>query len=111
MKKSPFKKDLTEEDRKIIELSIVPIALLTMSTALKRLSMELLPDSVVQNFTAVDASRSHTADSDDRRGLAALLERDGKRELIPLQNYITSLSGPVCISETTIDNSHPFFMA
>lgn len=104
-------KDLTEEDKRIIELSKVPIALLTMSTALKRLSMELLPDSIVQNFTAVDASRSHTADSDDRRGLSALLERDGKRELIPLQNYIASLSEPAPVTETIIDNTQPFFMA
>jgi len=104
-------KDLTEEDIKIVEMAKVPIALLTMSIALKRLSMELLPDSVVQNYSAVDASRSNTADSDDRRGLSALLERDGKRELIPLQNYIASLSPSTVECEIITDNSQPFFMA
>ena len=103
--------DLQDEDKKILELARVPIALLTMSIAMKRLSIEVLPDSVVQNYAAIDAKQSHTADSADRRGLATLLESDGRRELIPLQNYIASLTPVVETPEVPTNCRKPFFLA
>lgn len=100
-----------EEEMEIHTLAKVPIALLTVSVALKRLSVELLPDSVVQSFAAMDVKQTKTANTADRVGVSALLERDGRRELIALQNYITSLLPEVEVIEEETDTTQPFFMA
>jgi len=99
-----------EISKEIHQLSKVSIALLTMSVALKRLSVELLPDSVVQSFSAMDVRQTKTADSSTRNGVSALLERDGIRELIPLQNYITSLLPVIELIEEELDTTIPFSM-
>ena len=100
-----------EESFEIHQLSKVPIALITISIALKRLSVELLPDSVIQSFSAMDVKQSKTANSTDRIGVSAMLERDGRRELLPLQNYITSLLPVVEVIEEETDTEQPFFMS
>lgn len=100
-----------EEEKEIHELSKVPIALLTISVALKRLSVELLPDSVVQSFAAMDVKQTKTASPADRVGVSALLERDARRELIALQDYVTSLLPVVTVVEETVDTTQPFFMS
>jgi hypothetical protein len=102
---------LDADEEKILDLARVPIALMTMSIALKRLSMELLPDSVVQNYTTGDAVKTNIADSADRRGLSALLERDARRELVPLQAFIASLNTETVEEDEETDSTQPFFMA
>jgi hypothetical protein len=100
-----------EEEKEIHELSKVPIALLTISVALKRLSVELLPDSVVQSFAAMDVKQTKTANPADRVGVSAVLERDARRMLTDLQDYITSLLPVVTVVEDEIDTTQPFFMS
>lgn len=104
--------DLTvgSEENTIHELSKVPVALLTISIAIKRLSVELLPDSVIQSFTAMDVKQSKTANSADRIGVSALLERDGKREMIPLMQYINSLLPVTETPDEDFDITSPFYM-
>ena len=102
---------LDTDEEKILDLARVPIALMTMSIALKRLSMELLPDSVVQNYSSSDPASTQTADSADRRGLSAMLERDARRELIPLQAFIASLNTEAVTETEETDTTQPFFMA
>jgi len=100
-----------EEEKEIHELSKVPIALLTISVALKRLSVELLPDSVVQSFSAMDVRQTKTAATTDRVGVSALLDRDARREIMALQDYITSLLPVAETIEETTDTDQPFFMS
>lgn len=104
-------KEQSDEDKRIIELSSTPIALQTMSIALKRLNVEVLPDRVIQNYSSLDPKQTRTADSMDRRALSMQLEMDSKRELIALQKYIRSLSPVATAEEEKIDKSKPFFMA
>lgn len=105
-------KDLESEGNEdfleIYRLSIVPIVLFTMSISLKRLSVELLPDSVVQSFRAMDVKQSKTADSSTRVKLADLLELDARHELTSLVSFITSLSPPAPVIETETDLTQPF---
>ena len=99
------------ESKEIYELSKVPVVLLTMSVALKRLPVELLPDAVVQSFMAMDVKQSKPALSSDRIAVSSLLERDGRRELIPLQNYIIALLPVAPVVEETTDTTQSFFMS
>ena len=110
IKDGDLDKSGNEVSYEIHRLSKVPIALFTISIALKRLSVELLPDSVVQSFNALDVKQSRTADSSTRNALSALLERDALRELVALQNYITSLLPVVEVIEETFDTTTPFSM-
>lgn len=103
--------DLVQADKDIIRLAQPPLALLTMSTALMRLSMEVLPDSVVQNFQAIDAKQTKTADSADRRGLARLLTDEALALLKPLQDYITTMTPSAAAEETPVDCKQSFFMS
>lgn len=103
--------DLEATDSRILELARVAIALLSMSKALKRLSVEVLPDGIAQNYRDKDPKQYHAAGSSDRLGLAALLERDGLKELIPLQKHITRLAGTTVDEETETDTTIPFFRA
>lgn len=103
--------DLVAQDKDIIRLAQPPLALLSMSTALMRLSMEVLPDSVVQNFQAMDAKQNHTADSVDRRGLSRLLLNEATMLLKPLQDYIAALTPVAATEELPVDTTQPYFMS
>jgi hypothetical protein len=102
---------VTDVEKHIVALAKVSIALLTISVAIKRLSVELLPDAVVQSFAAMDVRQSNTAISADRLGTSAMLERDGRRELIPLQNYIASLLPAAVFIEEETNSEQSFFMS
>jgi hypothetical protein len=99
-----------EELKEIHDLAKIPIALLTISIALKRLNVELLPDSVVQSFSTISERQTKSADKFDRVGVSMLLERDGKREIIPLQIYITSLLPVIETPDEPFDITSPFYM-
>ena len=100
-----------EESAEIHQLARLPIVMLTMSVALKRLNVELLPDSVVQSFSTISERQTKSADKFDRIGVSMLLERDGRREIIPIQNYITSLLPVVDVIEEETDTEQSFFIS
>jgi len=59
----------------------------------------------------MDVKQSKPALSSDRIAVSSLLERDGRRELIPLQNYIIALLPVAPVVEETTDTTQSFFMS
>lgn len=103
--------DSTAADLEIINLSRPSLAMLTMSVALTRLSMEVLPDGIFQNFTAGITKQSNTANSMDRRALALHFETEGLRLLKPVQLAVTMLAAELPIVEEITDPKQPYFIA
>ena len=103
--------DTTVADFEIIMLSRPALAMLTMSIALTRLSMEFLPDGIIQNFTNNISKKAQQADSMVRRALVIHFEHEGLRLLKPVQQLIASLSPSTAIINESTDNSQPYFIA
>ncbi|RPJ58289.1 MAG: hypothetical protein EHM12_07995 [Dehalococcoidia bacterium] len=78
----------------IYELCKLPLALFTIHTAIKRLSMKLLPDAVVQEYksSATGRSGSFPVKQSEKEQLLRLLYEDAIKELKPLETYIENLN-------------------
>jgi hypothetical protein len=80
--------DLSQENKIIIDLARQPLALLALSMAIRRLSVELLPDGLFTNqVTGVIKSRDKTMKI-DRVEVSFMLEKDGIKQLKKLQDAI-----------------------
>lgn len=92
--RTDFKDIAPEEKAKNLEIidAIKPaLGLLTMAMAVKRLSVEVLPEGLFQNYVSerLTINGKLPAASDVRRELAASLEADGLKELKALENIIS----------------------
>ena len=84
--------DETPEDKKLLGKICQPLALLTMSVAVKRLSSQLLPDGIFQHLVTNVVNGRSPATKVDRNEISELLARDGARELQQLQEYLRKIS-------------------
>ncbi len=103
--------EMSRQNRIVLELSKVPVGLITMSIALKRLSVEVLPDSVVHGYSDKNTFVKIPAAASDRVSLSALLERDGRRELLRLEQYMSSLLQTPILPASPTTPEQFFFIA
>lgn len=82
-------KDLTAKDTEVLEYLLPAIALLTMSMAVKRLPLGVIPSGVVRNYTSSSDARdtSSAASLSDIREMSGWMEDDAK-ELIELAKQV-----------------------
>lgn len=82
-------KDLTEKDTEVLEYLLPAIALLTMSMAVKRLPLGVIPNGVVRNYTSSSDARdtSSAASMSDIREMSDWMEDDAN-ELIELAKQV-----------------------
>jgi len=85
---------LDESDTILLQYIQSPLVLLTMSIAIKRLSIELLPEGVFQNqYTeAVSLTTKDKADISLRREISKSLEEEGMQELSRLEFYLKGVT-------------------
>jgi hypothetical protein len=84
--------NLSEENIIILDKARQPLALLTMATAAKRLTAEVLPDGIFSNLTTSVIKAKSPASKIDRNEISSLLEKDGLRELRKLQDHLAVLA-------------------
>ncbi len=85
--------NLSDDDARLIQYLKIPLALYTMVTALKRLGITVLPDSIVENFNPgyLTVKATKPASKDARAQLIASLESEASKALISLQEQIAAL--------------------
>jgi len=83
--------DFSAENAIILDKARQPLALLTMSVAVKRLTSEVLPDGIFSNLTTSVVKSKMPASKIDRNEVSASLEKDGLRELRKLQDHLAKL--------------------
>lgn len=83
-----------EDEDHILEYIKVPVALYAMSIAVKRLSIEVLPNGVFQNYVSdrLTQNAKNAAATDVRREVGQSLENDAKQQLWVLQEYLNKLN-------------------
>lgn len=83
--------NLTTDQQELLEYIKTPLALLTMSVAVRRLSAKVMPSGIFQEYIpeSVSTNPKNTAASDVRNGLAVSLEKDALVEIKRLQDYIS----------------------
>lgn len=83
-----------EDADHILDYIKVPVALYAMSVAVKRLSIEVLPNGVFQNYVSdrITQNAKIPAALDVRREVGISLENDGKQQLFVLQEYLKKLN-------------------
>ncbi|MCX6270488.1 MAG: hypothetical protein NTU44_04570 [Bacteroidetes bacterium] len=81
----------TNDQGELIRLIRIPLALFTMVTAIKRLSVEVLPEGIFQNFIpGVQTLRAkNPSPMEFKAELAGHLETEARRSLIVLQENIS----------------------
>ncbi|MEI8196783.1 MAG: hypothetical protein WCI73_12865, partial [Phycisphaerae bacterium] len=80
--------DLSEDNKPLVELAASALALISMSVAIKRLSIELLPNGLFQNYTTSVIKSKAASPKVDRNEVSINLERDGMKELRRLQDLL-----------------------
>jgi len=87
-------KDLTSEDKSLLQFIKVPLVLLTMRDAIKRLSVEILPNGVFQNYTSdrMTQNAKQAALANAKTAVIASLDADIKEHLSLLQAEISKLN-------------------
>ncbi|MCX6272209.1 MAG: hypothetical protein NTU44_13515 [Bacteroidetes bacterium] len=109
--------EITSDQRELIRLIRIPLALFTMVTAIKRLSVEVLPEGIFQNFIpGVQTLRAkNPSPMEFKAELAGHLETEARRNLIVLQENTsrrkaqaegTTYSGQNLLSFNSSDNKH-----
>ena len=84
--------DISEENEKIIDLARQPMGLLALGTAIRRLSVEVMPDGIFTNLvTNVIKSKSSTSKI-DRNEVSGYLEKDGLKQLKKLQETLRKIT-------------------
>lgn len=82
---------LSDRNKAILERVRQPLALLSLSIAVKRLSSAVLPSGIFQDMTVNVVRGKSPAGKIDRNELQSSLEKDGNRELVRLQEYLRKL--------------------
>lgn len=108
IKDDELNEDANEEYKETYDLSLAPLVHFTLAIALKRLGVELLPNSVVENYIGTELKQSKTAETNVRNGVAQKLFSDAQIEMISLESYIRSLDPAVTTEEETFDSTKPF---
>ena len=80
--------EVSENNALILDKARQPLALLTLSVAVKRLTIEVLPDGIFSNMTTSVIKSKMPASKIDRNEVALSLEKDGMKELAKLQEFI-----------------------
>ena len=82
------------DDYRTLELLRIPLCLMTMSIAAKRLSVSVLPDSVVRKFSSekLTMKSSTPALRDERMEFAKMLEQEAYSSLRALQQHLSTLA-------------------
>lgn len=85
--------EITEDDQELIEYVCDPIPLITMSIAVKRFSLTVIPDGVVQNFLSERQTRAASlpATLDMVNEISKSLLKDGLTVLNELKKYYSAL--------------------
>ena len=83
--------DLIDANKPLVELAASALALISMSVAIKRLSIELLPNGLFQNYTTSVIQSKAASPKVDRNEVSINLERDGMKELRRLQDLLHKL--------------------
>lgn len=78
----------------LLPLIRVPLALFTMSIAIERLAIEVLPEGVFQNLVSerLTQDAKQPATTEVKRELSTLLQKQARAELHYLQEYIRKLN-------------------
>jgi len=76
----------------LLPLITVPIAYLTLSLAVKRLSFSLMPNGIFQDYESQVQKAKQPVAASLKRDIAKMLEDDGFRELEALQKEITKMT-------------------
>ncbi|MEI6901086.1 MAG: hypothetical protein WCL00_14515, partial [Bacteroidota bacterium] len=98
--------DITEGNKLILDKIRPPLALISLSVAVKRLSSEVLPAGIFNNIVTNVVKAKTPTSKVDRNEVAISLEKDGKNELFKLQEYLRKLaSGTSGETFTTVDPS------
>jgi hypothetical protein len=90
-------KDVSDDDKaKNLEtLSFIkpPLALFAISTAIRRVPVEVIPDAIFLNYVSEKpiSSANSKSTASDRREIANNIEEEAKKELKALQNHIAKL--------------------
>jgi len=82
---------LSEENKTILPLAAQPLVLLSMGMAIKRLSVQLLPDGLFSSLITGTINSKQTTLKVDRNEVSANLERDGLVLLRKLQDHLKML--------------------
>ena len=103
--------DFSDNNKVIIEQARAPLALLALSIAIRRLSIEILPDGLFTNqVTGVIKSKLSTSKI-DRIEVSGYLEKDGLRELKKLQdtlkNFKAITTGAIVTTADLTDRIDP----
>jgi len=83
---------VTGETKTMLDKASVPLAYYTMADALKQFSVEILPNGVFQNYYTNAVSSKAIANSTDRLGLSAFIERKADIEFKKLQEFLLKRS-------------------
>lgn len=75
----------------LLALIKVPLAFLTLSLAVKRLSFIMMPNGIFQDFESGVQKAKQPVAADVKRSIAKMLEDDGIKELENLQKEITKI--------------------
>ena len=81
--------DISEEAQAIIDLAQVPIALLTMVTAIRRMSVEVLPNGIFQNYVpgTQTIKAKNIPSMDMKASITKVLEDEAAKAMIALQEH------------------------
>jgi hypothetical protein len=98
--------DFSDNNKVIIEQARAPLALLALSMAIRRLSVEILPDGLFTNQVAGVIKSKLATSKIDRIEVSEYLENDGQRELRKLQDTLKNFKAITAgVIETTADLS------
>lgn len=95
--------DLDADYTEILTHVREPLALLTMSVAVKRIAAQLLPEGVFNNVTSGVVKGKTPAPKIDRNEVSANLEKDGLRALARLQEYLNRIALQAAGEEYTVE--------
>jgi len=83
---------VSDANKALLELIRLPVALLSMSKALDSLSIEIMPSSIVENYTSmmINEKSSVQASAAKIHNLERALEQDGKAELQRVIDFLNT---------------------
>lgn len=84
--------EISDDNLPILDRARQALGLLTLSVAVKRLTVEVLPDGLFLNQMSGLAKSKLAAGKVDRNEVSASLQRDGMTELRKLQDYLAKLA-------------------
>jgi len=84
--------DISEENEVIVDLARQAMGLLALSTAIRRLSVQVLPDGLFTNLVTNVIKSKLSTSKIDRNEVSGYLEKDGLNQLKKLQEKLTKMT-------------------